>query len=235
LCLAISQRGRSRVIPVFNDTGWEHPLTYVYFDYLKKKLKIKIHRTKGRIKNIRGANMVDVIRYEKRWPTANIRFCTRELKLMPFIDWYKEKLHDGITKYEVWFGMRTDESDARAKKFKGLDPEELHEPDDLFPKNYNKKISKTIRMKLPIVNWSTEEVFRYLRREGIKRNPLYEQGDQRVGCYPCLISGKKEQKRILETDYGKKRLEIIKGLELEIGKKYHQYETEYGYCNICNI
>ena len=235
LCLAIAEKGRSKVIPVFNDTGWEHPITYEYFDYLKNRLNIRIYRTKGRTKNNKGNNIVEVVRNEKKWPTPNIRFCTRELKLLPFIDWYREKLYDGIIKYEVWFGMRTDESISREKKYSGIDPKELHYPDDIFPKVYNKKISQTLRFRLPIVDWSTDEVFRYLKREGVKRNPLYDQGDERVGCYPCLISSKKENKRVLNTEFGKKRLKTIKDLEIEIGKKYHQYETEYGYCSICNI
>ena len=34
LCLAIDKVGVKNVVPVFNDTGWEHPLTYEYLDYL---------------------------------------------------------------------------------------------------------------------------------------------------------------------------------------------------------
>ena len=33
--------------PVFCDTGWEHPLTYDYLEYLEAILKIKIIRIKN--------------------------------------------------------------------------------------------------------------------------------------------------------------------------------------------
>ena len=45
LCLALAKKHYKHVIPVFNNTGWEHPLTYEYLDYLEERFDTKIHRT----------------------------------------------------------------------------------------------------------------------------------------------------------------------------------------------
>lgn len=42
----------------------------------------------------------------------------------------------------------------------------------------------------PIVDWSDQDVWDYIRSEKIPINPLYEMGFYRVGCIGCPMAGK---------------------------------------------
>ena len=44
----------------------------------------------------------------------------------------------------------------------------------------------------PILRWSAAAVFDAAAYAGVKPNPLYSQGCKRVGCMPCINSGKGE-------------------------------------------
>lgn len=235
------------VYAIFNDTAWEHDITYEYLLYLEKRLNIKIHRTHG---GKRGETLVDVIKSVGRFPFGRGRFCTMYLKQYPTRDWYRDKLYKAGQSVQFWYGMRTAESNDRAIKYSGIDESELFDMEDVFPKIYNKKLRKTIKVNLPIVNWSRKEVFKYLKENGIEYNPLYDEGtNNRVGCYPCMLSGQKVHSRMFLTEFGKKRLEIIKGLEVELGEKYEKYDTSSiqqpelfsvedertGMCSVCSM
>lgn len=43
---------------------------------------------------------------------------------------------------------------------------------------------------LPLVNETEEWVFEYLEANGVPPNPLYAIGNSRVGCYPCIHANK---------------------------------------------
>jgi 3'-phosphoadenosine 5'-phosphosulfate sulfotransferase (PAPS reductase)/FAD synthetase len=232
LLMAIKENGKENVTAVFNDTGWDHPVTYEYLDYMSETLGIKIHSTLG---HKRGRTLPDLIRDVGRFPFGLGRFCTMYLKQYALRDWYKENLFDGITNHEFWFGMRQQESGQRARKYAGITASDLFDMDDLFPNRYNKKLRATIKVRLPVVEWSEEKVFKYIESNGLERNPLYYEGtNDRVGCYPCLLAGKAIQKKMFATKVGKERLEIIKQLEIELGQKYEMYDTDQGSCEICN-
>ena len=42
----------------------------------------------------------------------------------------------------------------------------------------------------PIINWTDDDVWRYIRDENIPYNPLYDCGWHRVGCVGCPMAGK---------------------------------------------
>jgi 3'-phosphoadenosine 5'-phosphosulfate sulfotransferase (PAPS reductase)/FAD synthetase len=171
-----------------------------------------------------------------KFPFGRGRFCTTYLKQYALRDWYKENLFDGATVYEFWFGMRTQESGQRARRYGDMSSDELFDIDDVFPSRYSKKLRPTIQVRLPIVDWTTEQVFEYLKKNKIAKNPLYSEGtNDRVGCYPCMLAGKKVQQRMLETEVGQERLKIIQQLEKDIGKKYEMYDTDQGSCELCKI
>ncbi|MDH5415495.1 MAG: phosphoadenosine phosphosulfate reductase family protein, partial [Flavobacteriaceae bacterium] len=131
---------------------------------------------------------------------------------------------------------RTQESGQRARKYAGIETTDLFDMDDLFPNRYNKKLRDVIKVRLPVVDWSEHKIFNYLEKKGVDRNPLYYEGtNDRVGCYPCLLAGKKVQSKIFNTKEGKKRLKIIKQLEKELGVKYEMHDTDQGSCEICKI
>lgn len=233
LVMAIREHGKENVTAVFNNTGWDHPLTYEYLKDMEKILGVKIHSTNG---HKRGKTLPDLIREVGRFPFGLGRFCTMYLKQYALRDWYMENLYDGVTNYEFWFGMRQQESGQRAKKYSGITKADLFDMEDLFPKRYNKKLRATIQVRLPIVDWSENAVFNYIENYGLERNPLYFEGtNDRVGCYPCLLAGKKIQKKMFATKFGQEQLKVIKQLEIELGQKYEMYDTDQGSCELCNI
>jgi len=50
----------------------------------------------------------------------------------------------------------------------------------------------------PIFRWSIDDVWAMHRRYGLQRNPLYEQGCDRVGCMPCVNVRKNELRSIAD-------------------------------------
>lgn len=233
LSLAIKEVGVKNVTPVFNDTGWEHPTTYKHIEDMEQMYGVKIHRTVG---GKRGKTLPELILDMGRFPFGLGRFCTMYLKQYALRDWYKDYIFDGETNYEIWYGMRTDESGQRARKYAHILSEDTYDMEEIFPSRFNKKLRATLRAKLPIVDWSTEEVFQYIEEEKMVVNPLYSEGtNDRVGCYPCMLAGKKVQARMFATEFGKQRLQEIRVLEEKIGKKYEQHDTDQGSCEICKI
>lgn len=68
-------------------------------------------------------------------------------------------------------------------------------------------------MRLPIVNWTTEDVFSYLDMMGEPINDLYAKGHHRVGCYPCLLSRKAEWKAAAQDPVGREHLQRLLSYE----------------------
>ena len=46
----------------------------------------------------------------------------------------------------------------------------------------------------PIIDWTDEDVWDFLRHYGCESNPLYKQGECRVGCIGCPMQGGKGMK-----------------------------------------
>ncbi|ADO44930.1 phosphoadenosine phosphosulfate reductase [Hydrogenobacter thermophilus TK-6] len=207
LLVALERFPKERVIPIFTDTGWESSITYAYLNYLETKLSIEIVRLKSR----KWQDLLTCIKEKKMFPHGNQRFCTYHLKLIPTAEFLAE--HPEIE--EVWLGIRASESFRREKKYGDLTPEDTYsyvETATGLPAELRQKI-KHLRARLPIVDWTEEEVFRFLKEKGIERNPLYDMGHSRVGCYPCILGGLREWKACWKTEEG--RANILKLIELE--------------------
>ena len=171
---------------VFMDTGWEHAKTY---DYLRGELT----RVIGPITEIRGdLLMPDLIRKKGMFPSRVRRFCTEELKVRP-MQRYIASLDDEVVNA---VGIRRAESKARSQM-------EEWEWSNGFD-------CQTWR---PIIHWTEEEVIAIHGRHGLRPNPLYLEGAQRVGCWPCLFARKSEIKHIAESDPG--RIDLIRSFEAD--------------------
>lgn len=100
------------------------------------------------------------------WPTRRARFCCRVLK--------EYKVHDRAIQ-----GIRRCESKRRGKRYK--EPEVC--------RVYRKK--DKVRVYLPILEWTDEDVERFIKERGIKCAPVYYEKDgtfdvrQRLGCIGC--------------------------------------------------
>lgn len=116
-------------------------------------------------------SFLDIVR-AKGFPSRFTRFCCSELK--------EYKVRDRAIQ-----GVRRDESTKRAARYK--------EPE--LCRTYSAK--EKARIYLPILDWTGEDVTRFIEEQGIKCAPHYydEQGNfhpaRRLGCIGCpLVSAK---------------------------------------------
>ena len=162
-------------LPLFCDTGWEHPLTMAYIDHINTTV------LGGRLVTVRSAkyaDMVDLVTKKGRVPSATARFCTEELKILPTRDFLRT-LSDEPTVYQ---GIRASESKPR----KDAGPRVWSDVYDCW-------------VMRPLLRWSAEQVFALHRRHGVEPNPLYKLGAGRVGCFPCINVNLGELKRVGQT------------------------------------
>ncbi len=163
--------------PVFNDTGWEHPETIRYLDYLNNVLfDGKIIKTQSKIY---PNGMVDLVDKKGRVPSAKARFCTEALKIKPMIDFMNEPEQSEVK--IIYRGIRREESKKRSTA-------KMREYADYFG----------CWMVNPILTWTSKEVFEFHEKNNIKPNPLYKKGAGRVGCFPCIMINHGELKRMQE-------------------------------------
>lgn len=194
---------------VFADTGHEHPATYDYVHYLAEAAGVPIRwvkadfarqiagkrkfiETKWREKGVpeavvlaalevlhpTGNPFLDMCLWKGRFPGAKSRFCTDELKRNPIIEQVFMPLMGADSMILSWQGVRAEES---------LDRRYLPECDEVGGGLFNYR---------PILKWPVDAVFEAHRAAGIKPNPLYLQGCNRVGCMPCIMCAKDELREI---------------------------------------
>ena len=189
------------IIPIFADTGWEHPLTYEYLDYLEDELGVKIIRLHSR----KYKDLLDLIRKKKIFPSPRIRICTYELKIKPLAEFLRENNID-----QYWSGVRRDESSARKIRYVNVNAERCY-PAYKFSHEYRK--SEKICFRYPILEWSKRDVLNFLKQHNIKLNPIYSMGFDRVGCYPCVLSLKEMRLVAVKDEIGKERVQALLDLQ----------------------
>lgn len=238
------------VLPLFADTGFEHSITYKYLDYLESKLNVEIKRVKSK----KYSGLIDCLKSKRIFPSGIRRFCTHELKLKPIWGFI---IDNDLCDSEQWLGIRSDESNQRNKKYKSIGDH----PIEMFW--VNPKVPAALRnmkVRFPLLYWNEKQCFEYIRVNNIKSNPLYEFGNTRVGCYPCIISGFKSWKKCWSNKEGRKNiLELMKvekglngrGFETTIkpgmnrfvierilkfdDDQYKLFDIDKGACLLCNI
>lgn len=203
---------------VFADTGWESPVTYQYLDYLRAKLGITIH-----VVSVPGG-MVARVRYRAGFSARKQCWCTRELKIEPLRAFHDAVIAVAATRDgDHWaaigsqfdadvlqeatvadtisaMGVRASESRARAKM-----PEWEDEPHG--DRSWGGWLWR------PLKEWSVDDVLRTHLAHGVKVNPLYQRGHNRVGCYPCIMASKEEV--ALVAKHEPDRIDLIRDLERE--------------------
>ena len=230
LILALQHFDKDKILPLHCNTGWDHPKTYEYLDYMEQMSGIKINHTRYD----EAPTMPDLIRRIGKFPNRVMRICTARYKETATTRWYKKNGFYENRKGQVWLGIRSDESHQRKKKYGELDSNEVHNYRDIFPW-IPKKMDKNVTLRFPVIDWSTQDCFDFIKEYGWKRNPLYDEGSNRVGCYPCLLASKKKQTEEFNTEFGQKQLKFIRDLEKELNIKYEMYDEDQGSCEVCNI
>jgi 3'-phosphoadenosine 5'-phosphosulfate sulfotransferase (PAPS reductase)/FAD synthetase len=229
LKLSLSEYNSKEILGLFCDTQWEHPITYDHINNMSKMYGVEIIR-------VTGGSVEEKTRKYKRFPGGGARHCTDELKIRET----RIFLKDFASKQgpvQVWYGMRSDESNERKVRYADKIDNTLYEPHEILPRKYPKYLGKLgVRFKLPLLQWTTEEVFDFLKGE---ENPLYSSGFDRVGCFPCLASGDKwKEKAFNFDDFGKEQHKKVIMLSQEINKSIWTSkggkERNEG-CLICSI
>lgn len=210
LALAVKEFGNKNVIGLFCDTQFEHPLTYQHIKTMQEIYNVEI------ITRCEG-DVLSLCKKYKRFPSGVARFCTNELKINVSKKFYKELAEMQGEGFEVWYGMRTEESHERAKRYQDKIDNELYEPHLIMPSNYPQYLAKLgIMFRLPIINWTAQQVKDFLANT---INPLYQYGFDRVGCFPCLAGGDASKERAFKLDdFGHKQFEDVREVEKEINK-----------------
>ena len=236
LLLAIEMNGVENCIPLFNDTGWEHPETYLYLNRIEAHLGIIIQRTTGGMySGTRVTNIEELIIKVGKFPHGPMRFCSGHLKRKAAETWYKLNCKESVD-YEIWYGLRTNESTNRKLKYGNFDPKTVYEYSDFYPGRLSKKHRQFIKVKVPILDFTTSQVFNEIKNRGVEINPLYFEGtNDRVGCYPCMLASKTKQAKMFNTEFGKIQLAKIRKLEKIIGQKYEMIDAEDAPCGFCLI
>lgn len=121
---------------VITPTGDELPEMEGHWQRLEQML--------GGLKRLSGMSLFDCIEREQMIPNSRARFCTRILKLEPFID-FMDSLPDGSTMY---VGLRHDEPDRLG----------IVRPDSRFKTAYPMRGWR----------WGINDVVRYLAAKGIE-------------------------------------------------------------------
>ncbi len=177
LCWAKENLSRETFQAVFVDTGWEHPVTYEYVEYINKTI------LDGRLVTVKSQKyegFEDLCLKKKMVPSVHSRFCTQELKIFPLHEYY-ESLDDEVT---VYVGIRRDESFARGRMKNSTWVDD----------------GGGYRMEYPLFDWTSRQCFDLMKKHGVNPNPLYLLGARRVGCYPCIMTSHGEMKAYLKAD-----------------------------------
>ena len=207
LSLAL-KTGRS-IVCVHQNTGWDHPDTYAQIDEMEKFYSVVIEHTKNK-----WGGMFGFLEQAKYFPNSAARGCTQRLKQEPFAKWLVDKGYNKDNA-EIWFGMRSDESKTRGEKYGGVTMDDDFTLGDIaqFYTQGKRKVLGDISVKLPIVEWTTEQIFDYINQEKAPLNALYGRGHHRVGCYPCLLARKSEWQAAGKDPAGQEHLKKMIALE----------------------
>jgi len=137
---------------------------------------------------------------------ASTRYCTEKLKKEVRNKVLTDLINQGYEKICIVTGVRAEESEERGK----------------YPVYEEERGIGILR---PILNWSTEEVFDYLKENDIKPNPLYKKGCNRVGCFPCIFASAQEVRLLYEDKEFTHMRKKIEFLEKKIARPFFLDET----------
>jgi 3'-phosphoadenosine 5'-phosphosulfate sulfotransferase (PAPS reductase)/FAD synthetase len=176
---------------VVADTGWEAAETMEY-------LRGDLTRVLGPISEVRSerGGMVEWTLHKGTFPSKQRRWCTEELKVKPIAKFIAGLGAECVNAV----GIRAAESEARSK----------------FPE-WEWSDALDCETWRPLLRWTTEDVVAIHQRHGLRPNPLYLAGAERVGCWPCIYARKAEVKLISDRDPA--RMELIQQLEHELSER----------------
>lgn len=237
LKLALTRFRADETIGLFCDTRFEHPLTYAHIDRMRELYGVEIRTI------CNGSVPEEIVKYRK-FPRGNTRFCTYNLKIAPSRDFYAALAQEQGCGFEVWVGVRSDESVNRAKRYAAVISDETMPMHEFMRGGYPKTLHAAgVSCRLPILDWSRADVMDYLAGE---ENPLYSLGFDRVGCFPCLAAGDQHKEKAFYFDEtGRANFMTARALEPIVGRSVFTSrggqlrndapQLDFQGCSICAI
>ncbi len=148
--------------PVFTiDTGLLFPETVALKERLEGFLGIRIETLVPELDVEAQARQQGAALWER-----DPDLCCTLRKVLP--------LRDRLRDLDGWItGLRREQSETRA----GIGLLELQVDDEVG--------GRPLVKLNPMVRWSREEVWDYIRRHGVPYNPLHDRGYRSIGCWPC--------------------------------------------------
>lgn len=232
LKLAAQQFEPQEIRGLLCDTQWEHPLTYAHVE------KLRDLYGPIQIDTITAGSVPEQVLKHGRFPQGGSRFCTEELKIWPTKRYCKALAMEQGSRignkrrkvaastdggFQVWYGMRSAEGEARRLRYAEKIDTELYPPHEVLAKYPQYLARLGVMFRLPILGWSTPEVFDFIggrptADKATDANPLYQWFD-RVGCFPCQAAGDETIERAYAfDDLGRSRRVIMMALATRLGK-----------------
>jgi len=151
---------------LFVDTGVEFPETKEYVKETAKALDLELVVVSAGDRFWRGLEVFGMSGRDYRW-------CCKVCKLGPVAKLIHERFPQGVLNF---IGQRRYESLLRARTGR------------LWRNTWlPRQVSAS-----PIQHWTALHVWLFLEKEGVKPNPLYELGFERIGCWLCPSSSLSE-------------------------------------------
>lgn len=189
-CALLLEKNGIKFDRVFMDTGWEHPALY---DYIKDVLEPRFGKVHILRSHLYPDGLEQMIRKKGFFPTHNRRFCTKELKLYP-LKKYIRAIDDSVISVA---GIRKEESPKRSRMSKW---------------EFDKGL--LVDVFRPLLDYSFDDIIRMHQEADIAPNPLYLQGAERVGCFPCIFARKSEIDQV--SRLWPERIDQIEKLEADL-------------------
>ncbi|WP_343662349.1 phosphoadenosine phosphosulfate reductase family protein [Ralstonia sp.] len=132
-----------------------------------------------------GVPFLDLCLVRGGFPSRKRQFCTDYLKKRPLTAYAVDLMDAGHTVWS-WQGVRLEESESRRSRLQGTGAC-VRAFEEVGGGLYNYR---------PILRWKARDVFQAHELAGVQPNPLYLQGQSRVGCMPCINCSKGELREI---------------------------------------
>ena len=146
---------------VFCDTTMEFQETLDYIRVIEDFYEIRVDSVSA------PKPFFDLV-YKIGFPSRAMRWCCKVYKFSPLAVFAREnKVKSYIT------GLRSEEH-FRRKQYSKNDENHM-----INAKQIN-----------PILDWSSKDIWDYIKRNNLPVNPLYNLGFKRVGCWPCPFKSK---------------------------------------------
>lgn len=145
-------------------------------------------------------------------PLRTMRYCCKALKERPIV------IEESGKKAFIVTGVRWAESSRRKKRMHyeaiaadpkkavRVDENELGDAEEIILEEDNtltRKLFEDCRLRgervvNPIIDWTDEEVWDFIKSRNLSYNPLYDEGWKRIGCVGCPMQNRKERERQFE-------------------------------------